>query len=127
MAKVLGVGGVFFKAADPQGLAHWYARWLGLEIEPSFTGAFFRASSIPAGGGTVWSPFQSDTTYFEPSSSDFMINLMVDDLDAALRQVSEGGATLVGDPSRDELGCFGWFLDPEGNKVELWQPPETAG
>ena len=122
MAKVLGIGGVFFKAQDPKQLATWYESWLGLEIDPSFGGTSFYPSTLPDEAYTVWSPFKESTTYFDPSTSPFMINLIVDDLPGALSQVKEGGATLVGDPEASEYGAFGWFIDPEGNKVELWQP-----
>ncbi len=122
MAKVLGIGGVFFKSKDPKGLADWYREWLGFEIHAMFCGSVFPPSTMPEKGYTVWSPFEEDTKYFEPSSQAYMINLVVDDLAEALTQVQEGGATLVGDPDDSELGKFGWFIDPEGNKVELWQP-----
>jgi predicted enzyme related to lactoylglutathione lyase len=122
MAKVLGVGGVFFKTEDPKALAEWYARWLGLELDPTFNGTSFAPSDMPAGGYTVWSPFEDGTRYFDPSASPFMINLIVDDLTEALEQVVSGGAELAGEPETFDYGRFGWFLDPAGNKVELWQP-----
>jgi predicted enzyme related to lactoylglutathione lyase len=121
MAKVLGVGGIFFKASDPKKLADWYASWLGVEIDPSFGGASFRPSGLPDKACTVWSPFKESSGYFDPSTRPFMINLIVDDLAGALQQVVMGGATLVGEPQNLEYGRFGWFMDPEGNKVELWQ------
>ena len=74
----------------------------------------------------MWSPFKKDTEYFGPSQNPFMFNLVVDDLDGALAQVVEGGAELAGEPSDEFNGRFGWFLDPEGNKVELWEPKEPA-
>ena len=122
MAKVLGIGGVFFKSRDPKKLAAWYKTWLGLEIDPSFGGTIFYPSTLPDKAYTVWPPFKESTTYFDPSTSPFMINLIVDDIPGALGQVETGGATLVGDPEDSEYGTFGWFIDPEGNKVELWQP-----
>ena len=122
MAKALGIGGVFFKSQDPKHLAAWYGTWLGLEIDPSFGGTSFHPSQLPDKAYTVWSPFKESTTYFDPSTNPFMINLIVDDLSGALSQVKKGGATLVGDPEESEYGAFGWFIDPEGNKVELWQP-----
>jgi len=122
MAKVLGIGGVFFKARDPKQLAAWYETWLGLENDPSFGGTAFQPSTLPAKAYTVWAPFKESTTYFDPSTSPFMINLIVDNVLSALGQVEKGGATLVGDPEDSEFGMFGWFIDPEGNKVELWQP-----
>lgn len=122
MAKVLGVGGVFFKSKDTQAIGEWYKTWLGFEINPGFGGSVFFPGSLPEGAYTVWSPFNADTDYFEPSANTYMINLIVDDVAAALAQVKEGGATLVGEPETLEYGEFGWFLDPDGNKVELWKP-----
>jgi len=124
MARVLGVGGVFFKSKDPAALAAWYAKWLGIPVEPEWNGASLKPETMPPNGATIWSPFQADTKYFDPSDQAYMINLVVDDLDGALKQVAEGGAELAGDPMDHEYGRFGWFLDPEGNKVELWQPLE---
>lgn len=120
MAKVLGVGGVFFKSRDPVSLNAWYERWLGMPVSAS--GTLFTPSTMPAGGGTVWSAFDASTTYFAPSEQAFMINLVVDDLEAALGQVRAGGAQIVGEVERYDYGDFGWFIDPDGNKVELWQP-----
>ena len=80
MAKALGIGGVFFKARDPKHLATWYETWLGLEIDPSFGGTSFYPSNLPDNAYTVWSPFKESTTYFDPSTNPFMINLIVDDL-----------------------------------------------
>lgn len=124
MAKVVGLGGIFFKSPDAKALADWYQEHLGLPIQASFGGAVFMADQVPDGGYNIWTPFKNDTTYFEPSKQTFMMNLMVDDLDGALAQVKAAGATLHGDPERSEFGAFGWFSDPDGNKVELWQPPE---
>lgn len=126
MAKVLGVGGVFFKADNPDSLGAWYQRWLGVPVEPPY-GASFKPASMPAGGFTVWGPFSADTTYFEPSSKPFMFNLVVDDLDGALAQAAEGGAEVVGEIQDEPYGRFGWFVDPEGNKVELWEPRPADG
>jgi predicted enzyme related to lactoylglutathione lyase len=121
MAKVLGVGGVFFKSDDSKKLSAWYKKWLDVPAHPEW-GASFTPDAVPAGGFTVWAPFTSDTTYFEPSTSSFMINLMVDDLERALAQVAEGGAEVVGEVQDEPYGKFGWFIDPDGNKVELWEP-----
>ncbi|MDC8759546.1 VOC family protein [Janthinobacterium fluminis] len=121
MAKVLGVGGIFFKSKDPNGLLAWYQQHLGLPRESSDYANFF-PKMMPQGGCTVFSPFEDATTYFSPSESGFMFNLVVDDLDGALRQVRLAGAELVGKIASYEYGRFGWFLDPDGNKVELWEP-----
>ena len=127
MAKVIGVGGVFFMTEDPQGLSAWYRDWLGLPIDETYGGASFRPDAMPSGGYTVWAPFQASSTYFGPSTKAYMFNLVVDDLDGALAQVREGGAEIVGEIEEYEYGRFGWFLDPDGNKVELWEPRETSG
>jgi len=121
MAKALGVGGVFFKSEDPEKLGAWYQKWLGLPVEAPY-GANFRPEDVPPGGMTVWAPFASSTTYFEPSTRDYMFNLMVDNLDEALAQVADGGAEIVGEIQEEDYGRFGWFVDPEGKKVELWEP-----
>ena len=123
MAKVIGVGGVFFKSPDPEALGSWYQKWLGVPVQPPY-GANFKPATMPEFGLTVWAPFKADTDYFAPSSSPYMFNLVVDDLDAALEQVAEGGAEVVGEVQKEAYGSFGWFLDPDGNKVELWQPPD---
>ena len=120
MAKVLGVGGIFFKSPDPKRLYDWYAQWLGMEFEE--WGTAYYPSTMPANGQTVWSAFPATTNYFEPATKDFMFNLVVDDLEAALRQVREGGAEIIGNVGKLEYGLFGWFVDPDGNKVELWEP-----
>ncbi len=121
MARVIGLGGVFFKCRDPEALGAWYRAWLDVPAGPH--GATLLPEAMPAGGWQVWAPFKADTTYFAPSQSPFMINLAVDDLDGCLARVAEGGATVMPDREEGEYGRFGWFLDPEGNKVELWQPP----
>jgi predicted enzyme related to lactoylglutathione lyase len=121
MAKVLGVGGVFFTSPDPQALLAWYRQHLGFDPSPE-PGVAFLPTTMPAKGYTVWSAFPASTTYFAPSARGFMINLVVDDLNAALEQVRQGGAQIVGAIESYDNGRFGWFLDPDGNKVELWQP-----
>src|SRR5688572_17761219 len=122
MAKVLGVGGVFFKSADPKGLYDWYAKWLGMEFQG--WGTAFYPKSMPANGQTVWSAFDATSDYFAPSQKDFMFNLVVDNLEEALGQVEEGGAPIIGEIEKLEYGSFGWFIDPDGNKVELGEPPK---
>jgi predicted enzyme related to lactoylglutathione lyase len=120
MAKILGVGGIFFKAKDPEALAEWYKKWLGVPAKHPY-GAFFSPETMPANGCTVWAPFDMSSDKFAPSAKEFMFNLVVDDLDGALKQVVEGGGTLTGTVEDSDYGRFGWFIDPEGNKVELWQ------
>lgn len=121
MAKVLAVGGVFFRARDAEGLGDWYREWLGIPVSHPY-GAAFPADAMPEGGMTVWAPFEQDTEYFGSRDQQFMFNFVVDDLEGALHQVQEGGAQLAGEIEDYEYGRFGWFIDPEGNRVELWQP-----
>ncbi len=85
-------------------------------------GVAFAPVDMPAGSFTVLAVFSEKTAYFEPSYNGFMFNLIVDDLDGALAQVADGGAEIVGEPVEYDYGRFGWFVDPDGNKVELWQP-----
>lgn len=122
MARVLGIGGVFFKARDPGALASWYREVLGLDVQ-DWGGVVFRPDAMAAhpGAGTVLSPFGADTTYLEPSTKDFMINLAVDDLEAVLANCAAHGvdATVLPDAPN---GRFAHILDPEGTKIELWQP-----
>jgi predicted enzyme related to lactoylglutathione lyase len=123
MARALGIGGVFFKCDDGPSLGEWYRKWLGVPYGPY--GASFKTADVPSGTWQAWSPFKRDTTYFDPSDSAFMINLIVDDLDEALAQVREGGAQVMEEIEESEYGRFGWFIDPAGMKVELWVPPLT--
>ena len=125
MARVLGIGGVFFKSKDPGALAGWYRDVLGLELE-DWGGIVFRPGAMAAhpGAATVFSPFETDTTYFAPSTREFMINLAVDDLDAMLASCAAHGvdATVLPDETN---GRFAHVLDPDGTKIELWQPAPT--
>jgi predicted enzyme related to lactoylglutathione lyase len=120
MAKVLGVGGIFFKSPDPKRLYDWYAKYLGMELGEWGTAYF--PQNLPANSQTVWSAFPAETNYFDPPSKDFMFNLIVDNLEEALKQVRAGGAEVIGNIEKMEYGSFGWFIDPDGNKVELWEP-----
>lgn len=122
MAKALGIGGIFFKTEDPAELAAWYRKWLSF---PGSDGDYvpFPPSDIPEGGFTLWSPFAKDSDYFGIPDQTFMINIMVDDLEEALKQVAEGGALAEEKTEDYPYGRFGWFIDPAGNRVELWQAP----
>jgi predicted enzyme related to lactoylglutathione lyase len=124
MARVVGVGGVFFKSEDPDKLYKWYAKHLGIN-KTDDPGVSFMTGDLPADGFVVWSAFQADTKYFDPAKKQYMFNLIVDDLDGALQQVQAGGAELVGDVEAYDFGRFGWFMDPDGNKVELWEPKSS--
>jgi predicted enzyme related to lactoylglutathione lyase len=124
--RALGVGGVFFRSPDPARLANWYKDALGLEIEAWGTthGTSFAPEAMPANSFTVWSTFAADTEYFGESGQSFMINLVVDDLDAALKNVKAAGGQVIPDKEEHDFGRFGWIVDPDGNRVELWEPPE---
>ncbi|MCE9579446.1 MAG: VOC family protein [Deltaproteobacteria bacterium] len=124
MERVRGIGGIFFKAQDPAALGRWYRDHLGVELE-RWGGAKFKWRDHDGNGDglTVWSPFAADTTYFAPSTASFMINFRVDDLDAMLAQLRAAGAAVEDKVVDDATGKFGYVMDPEGNRVELWQPP----
>jgi len=121
MARVTGIGGIFFKSRDPKALAAWYAKHLGLPVSPFGGVKFAEDESRP--GVTLWTPFKEDTDYFKPSTKDFMINFRVDDLDALLAQLRSEGVQVDANVQDSEYGKFGWIMDPDGNRVELWQPP----
>jgi predicted enzyme related to lactoylglutathione lyase len=126
MERVTGIGGVFFKAKDPEKLKAWYAEKLGVKIE-DYGGCAFNWSEDPTPHGmTIWSifPAEAETDYFAPSQAGFMVNFRVKDLDAMMAQLVSAGVEQVGQIENIEYGRFGWVLDPEGNKIELWQPPE---
>ena len=124
MKRVTGIGGVFFKAKDPKALGAWYRRHLGLNVEEWGGVAFRWAEDNPNGAGTtIWRPFNEDTSYFAPSASSFMVNFRVADLHALLAALRAEGCEVQDKVDESEYGKFGWVLDPEGNKVELWEPP----
>ena len=124
MARITGIGGVFLKCrGDHVALAAWYQQHLGLRLEP-WGGAILKWPEDKAddGGLTVWNLAGKDSKWFSPSESSFMINYRVDDLDALLAQLQAASVAVVGGPESHENGKFAWIMDPDGNKVELWQP-----
>jgi predicted enzyme related to lactoylglutathione lyase len=124
MARVTGIGGVFFKSrSDATELAAWYQTHLGIPLE-SFGGAILRWPDDTAedGGMTVWHVADRESEWFRPSDSSFMINYRVDDLDSMIAQLRADGVDVVGGPESHENGKFAWIMDPDGNKVELWEP-----
>ncbi|MGQ0533407.1 MAG: VOC family protein [Caulobacteraceae bacterium] len=123
MAKVLGIGGVFFKSSDGDAMREWYSRVLGMEFA-DWGGALFTPDIAAAhpGSGTVFSSFPQDTDYFSPSNKEFMINLMVDDLDAILARAKAAGVEPVKLFPDEANGRFAHIIDLEGRKIELWQP-----
>ena len=123
MAKVIGLGGVFFKAEDPQATRDWYTQVLGIDFE-GWGGVVFRPEVAAAhpGAGTVFSPFDASSDYFEPSEERFMINLMVDDLEAMLVRCAGHGVEPILHMPGEANGDFAHIMDPDGRKIELWQP-----
>ena len=123
MARVLGVGGIFFKAQDQAALVGWYRDVLGLDMQ-DWGGAFITPEAMAGhpGAGTVFSPFEADTDYMLPSTKEFMINLAVDDLDAVLARCAEHGVKPLKTFPDEFNGRFAHIMDPEGTKIELWQP-----
>lgn len=128
MAKVTGIGGVFFKSTgDHAALAAWYRKHLGMPLE-DWGGAILKWPDDKAKdkGQTVWHVTKKDSTSFSPSNSSFMINYRVDDMGALLAQLRAGGVTILKGPQSDDTGTFAWIMDPDGNKVELWEPAAGA-
>ena len=123
MARATGIGGVFFRARDPEGLKAWYVDHIGLE--PDADGYVVIRWGGDQSGSTVWAPFDEQTEYFGPGEQGWMINYRVDDLDGLLSSLRERGVP-VDDEIHEmpELGRFGWAIDPEGNRFELWEPAE---
>jgi len=126
MKRVTGLGGVFFKSKDPKALGEWYRTHLGLNIEAWGGTAFsWVTSENPTGTGTtIWNVFKEDTSYFAPSTASFMINFRVHDLHALLAALRAEGCDVDAKVDESEFGKFGWVQDPDGNRIELWQPPD---
>ena len=123
MARVTGVGGVFLRAKDPKALKAWYVQHLGLTLSDYGGVTFQWSDEVPAGTGmTIWSTFADDTKYFGPERQAVMINYRVDDLEALLAQLTEAGVPIAERSEDYSYGRFAWIVDPEGNRLELWQP-----
>jgi predicted enzyme related to lactoylglutathione lyase len=125
--RILGIGGIFFKSPGAKELRAWYEEKLGIKNNPY--GAMFPWKSVEAPNRehlTVWTVFPATTKKFEPSNAGFMINYIVDDLDALLKKLEAGGMKLDSKPEDSEYGRFAWIYDPDGNKIELWEPPPDA-
>ncbi|HEX8725008.1 MAG TPA: VOC family protein [Gemmatimonadaceae bacterium] len=125
MKRVTGIGGIFFRAKDPVALRAWYQRHLGIDVQDWGGTAFTWTDDAgnPTGGMTVWSVAAADSKQFAPSTSSFMVNYRVDDLAGLLEALRDEGCHVLDRTDDSEFGKFGWVMDPEGNKVELWQPP----
>jgi predicted enzyme related to lactoylglutathione lyase len=125
MRRVTGIGGIFMSAQDPKALGEWYRNHLGIDVQPWGGAAFSWTDSDgkPTTGTTIWSVSQADGNSFAPGKASFMVNYRVDDLAALLAALRQEGCDVLEKTDDSEYGKFGWVIDPEGNKVELWQPP----
>jgi predicted enzyme related to lactoylglutathione lyase len=125
MRRVTGIGGIFFTASDPVALRAWYKEHLGIDVQvwggASFDWADAEGNALK--GTTAWMIGPADGKHYAPSKSTFMVNYRVDDLTALLQALRDEGCDVLEKTSEDEYGKFGWVMDPEGNKVELWEPP----
>ncbi len=123
--RVTGLGGFFFKTEDPKGLKNWYGKHLGLPVD-DYGCTFWWKDKEGNDCSTQWSTFPKDTKYFQPSEKQFMMNFRVENLVELLKVLKEEGVTIVGEVEEYSYGKFGWILDPEGNKIELWEPNDEA-
>ncbi len=128
MKRVTGIGGVFFKAEDPQQLKSWYAKHLGFTVDDYGASFLWKDVDQPdhtPPARTVWSPFKKDSNYFHPSEKPFMFNYRVENLAELVKVLATEGVSIVGKMEEYPYGKFAWILDPEGNKIELWEPIES--
>ncbi len=127
MKRVTGIGGIFIKAKDPEKLRNWYQEHLGIEVKPWGGTAFLWQDddSPQRQGVTVWSIMPMDTPYFNPSTAPFMVNYRVQELAPLLAQLRKEGCSVDDHTEESAYGKFGWVMDPEGNRVELWEPPPS--
>jgi len=125
MKRVIGIGGIFFKAKDAPALRAWYKRHLGIDVQEWGGTAFAWSDSDgnPTGGTTVWSVTSEEGDQFAPSNTSFMVNYRVDDLHALVAALKVEGCDVLDKIDESDYGKFAWVIDPEGNKAELWQPP----
>ncbi len=127
MKRVTGLGGIFFKAKDPKALYEWYRKYLGIESAADGSGAMWRDADHPEiPGCNVFAIFPHDTQYFGPGPSPFMINFRVDNLTELLKTLRDEGVQVNDKVEEYDYGKFTWITDPEGNRVELWEPPKTG-
>ena len=126
MKRVTGIGGIFFSARDPVALRAWYQRHLGIDVQAWGGTAFSWADGAgePTSGSTIWSIAEAGSETFSPGTAPFMVNYRVDDLAALMQALRDEGCQVLEKTEDAEFGKFGWVIDPEGNKVELWQPPQ---
>jgi predicted enzyme related to lactoylglutathione lyase len=124
MKRVTGLGGVFFKANDPKKMKEWYKNHLN--VGEIFSWKEVDAPNDKSNAMTVWSPFKKDTDYFNPSEKPFMFNYRVENLVELIKVLREEGVEIVGEIQEFPYGKFGWIMDPEGNKIELWEPKDDG-
>ena len=125
MAKILGLSGVFFKCMDLDAYKAWWGKHMGVDITDWGTMEWVAQDVGPHGLRSMFSPFSGDTEYLNPSTKEFMVNLRVDDVRTLIEKARAGGAKIIDDVQDTEFGVFGWFIDPEGIKIELWQEPSA--
>lgn len=125
MKRVTSLGGIFFKCENPEKVKEWYSKHLGFNVDKYGTTFEWRQSDDETKKGfTVWSPFNQDTKYFEPSPKEFMINYRVENLEQLVKEIKKEGVTVVDEIEVYEYGKFVHILDVEGNKIELWEPKD---
>ena len=123
--RVTGIGGIFFKTRDPIAVKNWYNKHLGFKTD-QWGSTFWWKDKNGNDCSTQWSPFKEDTDHFAPSEKEFMMNFRVENLEELLQELKEEGVEVIGKMESHEEGKFGWVMDPEGNKVELWEPNDKA-
>ncbi len=123
--RVTGLGGFFFKAKDPDAIKTWYRDHLGLQTD-NYGCSFWWKDEKGEDGMTQWSPMDENTDYYKPSEKQFMMNFRVENLEELLKALKQEGVEIVGEMQTDDYGKFGWIMDPEGNKIELWEPPKKS-
>ena len=123
--RVTGIGGLFFKTKNPDDTKNWYKKHLGFNID-DYGSTFWWKDKEDKECSTQWSPFKSDTKYFEPSKQDFMFNYRVENLKELIVILKEEGVTIIGEMEEFSYGKFAWILDNDGNKVELWEPIDAV-
>ena len=125
--KAIGIGGIFFKAKDPQQMKDWYEKHLGMKMNEYGAMFEFRSTDQPDQKGYLqWSLFKEDTKHFQPSEKEFMVNYRVADLESLLKELRGQGVEIVGELETYEYGKFAHIMDPEGNKIELWEPVDSV-